>query len=75
MLSPQPWRGVRRRLAYRRRLWIVIDLNAAMFAALGVWGSASGWPDLLAAAGMAGLFLWSSVQIVAQAPAERRAAG
>lgn len=63
-----------------RSVWLcsrndAIGNVAVMFAALGVWGSASGWPDLLVAAGMAGLFLWSSVQIVAQALAERRAAG
>ena len=43
-------------------------------AALGVWGTSSGWPDVIVAAVMAGLFLWSSFQIVAQALRERRAA-
>ena len=45
---------------------------AVMFAALGVWGTATGWPDLIVATIMAGLFLSSSVQIVRQALAERR---
>jgi Co/Zn/Cd efflux system component len=43
-----------------------------MFAALGVWGTATGWPDLIVASIMAGLFLSSSFQIVHQALAERR---
>ncbi|MBO6510585.1 MAG: cation transporter [Roseibium sp.] len=46
---------------------------AVMVAALGVWGTSTGWPDLIVAAIMAGLFLSSSVQIVRQALAERRA--
>ena len=45
---------------------------AVMFAALGVWGTAAGWPDLMVATVMAGLFLSSSFQIVRQALAERR---
>jgi Co/Zn/Cd efflux system component len=40
---------------------------AVMLAALGVWGTATAWPDLLVAGIMAGLFLWSSAQILAQA--------
>ena len=44
-----------------------------MLAALGVWGTATGWPDLAVAALMAGLFVSSSVQIIRQALAERRA--
>ena len=45
---------------------------AVMFAALGVWGTATGWPDLIVATIMAGLFLSSAFQIVRQALAERR---
>lgn len=45
---------------------------AVMIAALGVWGTATGWPDLIVAAIMAGLFLSSAFQIVRQALAERR---
>lgn len=45
---------------------------AVMLAALGVWGSASAWPDLVVASIMAMLFLSSSRQIIVQALAERR---
>lgn len=45
---------------------------AVMIAALGVWGTASGWPDLIVAAIMASLFLSSSFQIMRQAFEERR---
>jgi Co/Zn/Cd efflux system component len=41
-----------------------------MIAAVGVWGSATAWPDLAVAAVMAGIFLTSSVQILRQAWAE-----
>ena len=53
---------------------VAIGNVAVMMAALGVWGTASGWPDVIFAAVMAGLFLWSSFQIIAQALRERRAA-
>lgn len=43
---------------------------AVMFAAAAVWWTASAWPDLLVAAVMAGLFLWSSIQILQQAFSE-----
>lgn len=60
-----------------RSVWLcsrndAIGNVAVMFAALGVWGTATGWPDLLVAAIMAGLFLSSAFQIVRQALAERR---
>lgn len=63
-----------------RSVWLcsrndAIGNVAVMFAALGVWGSATAWPDLLVAAFMAGLFLWSSLQIVRQSLSERRMAG
>lgn len=63
-----------------RSVWLcsrndAIGNVAVMVAALGVWGTASGWPDLIVAGVMAGLFLWSSFQIVAQALRERRADG
>ena len=45
---------------------------AAEVAALGVWGTTTGWPDLIVAAIMAGLFLSSSIQIIRQALHERR---
>lgn len=58
-----------------RSVWLcsrndAIGNVAVMFAALGVWGSATGWPDLIVAAIMAGLFLSSAFQIVRQALAE-----
>ena len=61
-----------------RSVWLcsrndAIGNVAVMAAALGVWGTASGWPDVIVAAVMAGLFLWSSFQIVGQALSERRA--
>lgn len=62
-----------------RSVWLcsrndAIGNVAVMFAALGVWGTASGWPDLIVATGMAGLFLSSAVQILRQALAERKEA-
>ena len=45
---------------------------AVMIAALGVWGTATGWPDLIVAGIMAGLFLSSAFQILRQALAEWR---
>lgn len=59
-----------------RSVWLcsrndAIGNVAVMFAALGVWGTATGWPDLIVAAVMASLFLSSSFQIVRQARAER----
>ena len=55
-----------------RSVWLcsrndAIGNVAVMIAALGVWGSATGWPDLIVAAVMAGLFLSSSFQIIRQA--------
>ena len=60
-----------------RSVWLcsrndAIGNVAVMFAALGVWGTATGWPDLVVATIMAGLFLSSAFQIVRQALAERR---
>jgi Co/Zn/Cd efflux system component len=45
---------------------------AVMLAAAGVWASRTAWPDLIVAALMAGLFLWSSYRIVRQALDEHR---
>lgn len=45
---------------------------AVMVAALGVWGTATAWPDLIVAALMAGIFLTSSMQILRQAWSEYR---
>lgn len=60
-----------------RSVWLcsrndAIGNVAVMIAALGVWGTASGWPDLIVAGIMAGLFLNSAWQILVQAIAERR---
>jgi Co/Zn/Cd efflux system component len=62
-----------------RSVWLcsrndAIGNIAVMFAALGVWGTASGWPDLIVAGIMASLFLSSASQIIRQALDERRAA-
>ena len=62
-----------------RSVWLcsrndAIGNVAVMLAAIGVWGTQTGWPDLFVAAIMAGLFLSSSVQIVRQGLRERNAA-
>ncbi len=62
-----------------RSVWLcsrndAIGNVAVMIAALGVWGTATGWPDLLVAGIMGGIFLVSSAQIVTHALAERRSA-
>lgn len=54
-----------------RSVWLcsrndAIGNVAVMLAALGVWGTATKWPDLIVAAIMASLFLWSSSQILRQ---------
>lgn len=60
-----------------RSVWLcsrndAIGNVAVMVAALGVWGTASGWPDLVVAAILAALFLSSSFQIIRQALKERQ---
>jgi cation diffusion facilitator family transporter len=60
-----------------RSVWLCSRNDAignvgVLIAALGVWGTASAWPDLVVAAIMATLFLSSSFQILRQALAERR---
>ena len=60
-----------------RSVWLCSRNDAignviVMIAALGVWGTATAWPDLAVAAVMAGIFLTSSVQILRQAWAEYR---
>jgi Co/Zn/Cd efflux system component len=60
-----------------RSVWLcsrndAIGNVAVMIAALGVWGSATAWPDLIVAGIMAGLFLTSAVQILAQSNREWR---
>ena len=60
-----------------RSVWLcsrndAIGNVAVMLAALGVWGTATGWPDLIVAATMAALFVSSSIQIIRQSLQERR---
>lgn len=60
-----------------RSVWLcsrndAIGNLAVMFAAGAVWLTASKWPDLIVAALMAGLFLWSAFQILRQSLAELR---
>ena len=61
-----------------RSVWLcsrndAIGNVAVMIAALGVWGTATGWPDLIVAGIMATLFLNSAWLIFRQALGERRA--
>lgn len=60
-----------------RSVWLCSRNDAignviVMIAALGVWGTATAWPDLTVAAIMAGLFLYSSTQILSQSYEEWR---
>jgi len=60
-----------------RSVWLcsrndAIGNVAVMLAALGVWSTATKWPDLIVATLMASLFLSSSVQIIRQALREMR---
>lgn len=59
-----------------RSVWLcsrndAIGNVAVMAAAVGVWATGTGWPDLIVAGVMAGLFLSSAQQIFRQALAER----
>ncbi|WP_421884474.1 cation transporter [Pacificispira sp.] len=58
-----------------RSVWLcsrndAIGNVAVVVAAAGVFLTGTAWPDLVVAALMAGLFLWSAVQIVRQAATE-----
>jgi Co/Zn/Cd efflux system component len=60
-----------------RSVWLcsrndAIGNVAVMIAALGVWGTATRWPDLIVAAIMAALFLYSSMRILQQSVREIR---
>ena len=60
-----------------RSVWLcsrndAIGNVAVMIAALGVWGTATGWPDLIVAAVLGALFFNSSVKILRQAWHEYR---
>jgi Co/Zn/Cd efflux system component len=61
--------------ANMRSVWIcsrndAIGNVAVMAAALGVFGTGQGWPDLLVAAIMAGLAIWGSLDVFRQARGE-----
>ncbi|MFN3636395.1 MAG: cation transporter [Rhizobium rhizophilum] len=61
-----------------RSVWLCSRNDAignviVMIAAVGVWGTATAWPDLIVAGIMAGLFLYSSILILSQSLAEWRA--
>lgn len=63
-----------------RSVWLcsrndAIGNVAVMVAALGVWGTASAWPDLIVAGIMAALFVTSATQILLQAWQEWRTGG
>lgn len=63
-----------------RSVWLCSRNDAignviVMIAALGVWGTATAWPDLVVAGVMAGLFLTSSFQILTQSWAEWKEKG
>jgi len=69
--------GFRRGDANMRSVWIcsrndVIGNLAVMAAALGVFGTGTGWPDIAVAAIMASLAIWGAAQVVGQALAELR---
>src|SRR3546814_2562836 len=60
-----------------RSVWIcsrndAIANVAVVLAALGVFGTGTGWPDVVVAAVIAGLSLWGAAQIIRQARAELR---
>lgn len=60
-----------------RSVWLcsrndAIGNVAVILAALGVWGTATGWPDVIVAFVLATLFLHSAGKIIRQALAERR---
>jgi len=60
-----------------RSVWLCSRNDAignivVMIAALAVWGTATKWPDLIVAAFMAGLFSYSSWQILTQSIREVR---
>jgi Co/Zn/Cd efflux system component len=60
-----------------RSVWLcsrndAIGNVAVMVAAVAVWGLGSAWPDIIVALIMAGLFLYSSAQIIGQSLKEYR---
>jgi Co/Zn/Cd efflux system component len=64
--------------ANMRSVWIcsrndAIGNLAVLLAALGVFGTGTGWPDVIVAGVMAGLGIWGGAQIIWQASDELRA--
>jgi Co/Zn/Cd efflux system component len=62
-----------------RSVWIcsrndALGNAAVLLAALGIFGTGTGWPDVIVAAILGGLGLWGGWQIVNQARGELRAA-
>jgi Co/Zn/Cd efflux system component len=60
-----------------RSVWLcsrndAIGNIAVVVAAFGVWGTATGWPDIVVAAILAALFLQSATKIFRQALSERQ---
>jgi Co/Zn/Cd efflux system component len=51
----------------------IIANVSVLFAAIGVWGTHSGWPDILVGLALAVLFLRSAVYVIREATTERRA--
>ena len=65
--------------ANMRSVWIcsrndAVGNAAVLLAAVGVFGTRTGWPDVIVAAIMGGLGLWGGWQIVTQARGELRSA-
>lgn len=63
--------------ANMRSVWVcsrndAIGNVAVLGAALGVFGTGRSWPDLVVAAIMAGLAIWGSIEVFAQARGELR---
>ena len=63
--------------ANMRSVWIcsrndAVGNAAVLLAAMGVFGTGTGWPDVIVAAIMGGLGLWGGWQIVSQARGELR---
>ena len=63
--------------ANMRSVWLcsrndVIGNCAVLLAALGVFGTGTGWPDVIVAAIMASLALWGAARVIRQGTAELR---
>jgi Co/Zn/Cd efflux system component len=66
--------------ANMRSVWIcsrndAIGNLAVLAASVGVFGTGTGWPDIIVAAVMAGLGIFGGYQIIRQSVAELREAG